>query len=267
MKTVKISFLIIALTQCLFAQQRNYDMEILPQTTHFSGGTEIVFKIEPASGKTSWCSSLGVWYIETNPSTSTQTITGNSWGSTDAYGFNVCHHNAGYHYFWLTKNKMTITHDQHEKSGGKTRTTSTYFYIDFRDCGYGVFQINDITIRYGYVRGTFADAGAWAGSVNDTDATSIARFGSLPKTIEERIFTHYDEASATSDRDATLTNYAYPLRFFNLVSGFPAIMEDLAREITVSDTQKVISNEAAFTEGMLYDLNTWEVKIKARWPW
>ena len=132
MRTVKIYLIIIVLTQCLYSQQRGYDMEILPQTTHFSGGTEIVFKIEPASGKTSWCSSLGVWYIETNPSTSTQTITGNSWGSTDAYGFNVCHHNAGYPYFWLTKNKMTITHDQHEKSGGKTRTTSTYFYIDFR---------------------------------------------------------------------------------------------------------------------------------------
>lgn len=128
-------------------------------------------------------------------------------------------------------------------------------------------KINNVTVRYGYVRGTKAGAGEWTGSVDDTDATSIARFGSFPKTVEGRIFTHFTEASATSDRDATLANYAYPLRFFNLTAGFPAIMEDLGRQITVSDTQKLINSVAAFSEGIIYDLNTWEIKIKARWPW
>jgi hypothetical protein len=124
--------------------------------------------------------------------------------------------------------------------------------------------INDVTVRRGY---SWSD-GSWVGSVNDTDATSIAKFGTFPKTIEGRIFWHIGDAtSATADRDATLTNYAYPLRFFHLITGFPALMEDLGREITVSDTLKGISSESAYVERIVYDLNTWEIEIKARWPW
>lgn len=123
--------------------------------------------------------------------------------------------------------------------------------------------INDLTVRRGY---NF-DTGGWTGSVSDTDATSIAKFGTFPKTIEGRIFTHNTAASAQSDLDATLVNYAFPLRFFDLIAGFPAILEDLGRELTVNDTLKSITNADPIAESMLYNLNTWEVTIKARWGW
>jgi len=123
--------------------------------------------------------------------------------------------------------------------------------------------LNDVTVSYTYT----PSQGDWFGSTNDTDATSIAKFGTFPKTIEGRIFWHKNQTSAIADRDATLTNYAYPLRFLNLTAGFPAIMEDLGREITSSDTLKSISSESAYVEQIVYDLNNWEVAIKARWPW
>jgi hypothetical protein len=123
--------------------------------------------------------------------------------------------------------------------------------------------LNDVTVRRGYNFST----GAWTGLVNNTDATSIAQFGAFPKTIEGRIFYHQTEASATSDMNATLTNYAYPLKFFNLTAGFPAIMEDLGRIIMVSDTLKSISSVSAYVERIVYDLNRWQISIKARWPW
>lgn len=123
--------------------------------------------------------------------------------------------------------------------------------------------LNDVTVRRGY---NFT-LGTWVGSVNDTSAVSIAKFGTFAKTVEGRIIAHMTEASATSDRDDTLTYYAFPLRFFDLIAGYPALMEDLGRAITVSDTVKNISSQIAYTESILYDLNTWEIKIKARWPW
>jgi hypothetical protein len=123
--------------------------------------------------------------------------------------------------------------------------------------------INDITVGYGH---NFT-LGSWVAFVNDTDATSIAKYGLSPKTIEGRIFAHQTVESATSDRDATLVDYAYPLRFLTLTPGFPAIMEDLGRHIAVSDTLKEISNQSAETEQINYDLDTWEITIKARWPW
>jgi hypothetical protein len=123
--------------------------------------------------------------------------------------------------------------------------------------------LNDVTVRHGY---NFS-RGSWTGSVNDTDATSIAKFGTFKKTVEGRIFWHGTSASATSDRDATLTDYAYPLRFFDLTAGVPAIMEDLGKKITVSDTLKDITNATPYVERIIYDLDQWEVKIKARWAW
>jgi hypothetical protein len=123
--------------------------------------------------------------------------------------------------------------------------------------------INDVTVRHGH---NFSQ-GSWVGSVNNTDATSIAKFGTFAKTIEGRIFAHMTAASATSDRDDTLVYYAFPLRFVNLIGGLPAIMEDLGRELTVSDTLKGISSQSMYSEQIIYDLDTWDVEIKARWPW
>jgi len=123
--------------------------------------------------------------------------------------------------------------------------------------------LNNVTVRHGY---NFSQ-GSWVSSVTDTDATSIAKFGTFKKTVEGRIFVHNTSASATSDRDATLNDYAFPLRFFNLIGGIPAIMEDLGRQITVDDTLKDISGATPYVERIIYDLDQWEVMIKARWPW
>ena len=123
--------------------------------------------------------------------------------------------------------------------------------------------LNDVTVR----RGHNFTIGSWVGSVNDTSAASIAKIGTYDKVIEGRVFTHSTEPSAQSDLDATIADYAFPLRFFNLIGGYPAIMEDLGRSITISDALKGISNESAYVEKIIYDLNTWEVEIQARWPW
>jgi hypothetical protein len=124
--------------------------------------------------------------------------------------------------------------------------------------------LNDVTVRSGYNHST----GEWVhADVNDTDATSIAKFGTFPTTIEGRIFWHSTQASATSDRDATLTNYAFPLRFWNITGGYPAIMEDLCRQITISDTLKEASSVQPYVEQIIYNLNTWSITMKARWAW
>lgn len=124
--------------------------------------------------------------------------------------------------------------------------------------------LNDVTVMRGYAW----DTGNWLGSESGTDATSITTFGTFPKTIEGRTFWHLGQSSsAEADKDATLTNYAYPLRFPKLTAGFPAIMEDLGREITISDTLKEWSGISAYVEQIIYDLNTWEIELKARWPW
>ena len=105
------------------------------------------------------------------------------------------------------------------------------------------------------------------GSVRKTDSASINQYGTYAKTVEGRIFAHMTQASAEADRDATITEYAYPLRLWELTGGFPAITEDLGRAITISDTLKNISSITAYTEQIIYDLDKWEVQIKARWPW
>lgn len=126
--------------------------------------------------------------------------------------------------------------------------------------------INDVTVRYSHNFTT----GDWndGGGVNDTDVTSQAMtWGVQQRTIEGRVFAHVGATSATADRDATLVNYAFPLRFLPITAGFPAIMEDLGKTITVDDTLKSISGEQPIVEAIDYDLNNWEVKLKARLPW
>lgn len=124
--------------------------------------------------------------------------------------------------------------------------------------------LNSVEARNAYS----PDTGTWNRVTSTvTSAASIARFGTFPKTIEDRIMRHETTASAESDRDATLTDYAFPLKFVMLKAGPPAIMEDLGRQLDVSDTHRGWSNVAPFTEEITYDLDKWEVDIKARWPW
>lgn len=100
-----------------------------------------------------------------------------------------------------------------------------------------------------------------------TDATSIARFGTFPKVIEDRVVWHETNASADEDRSETITDYAFPLRFFDVMAGPPAIMEDLCNQIDVSDDLLQIINAAPRIEEITYDLDSWIVSMKARWPW
>lgn len=100
-----------------------------------------------------------------------------------------------------------------------------------------------------------------------TDATSIARFGTFPKVIEDRVVWHETNASADEDRNETITDYAFPLRFFDIMAGPPAIMEDLCNVITVNDTLLQVTNAAPRIEEITYDLDSWIVTMKARWTW
>lgn len=124
--------------------------------------------------------------------------------------------------------------------------------------------INSVEARNGYND----TLGTWARvTTTSVEQDSIDRFGTMPKTIEDRIMWHETTASGESDRDDTLTDYAFPLKFVMLKAGPPAIMEDLGRQLDVSDTLRGWSNIAPFTEEITYDLDKWEVDIKARWPW
>lgn len=123
--------------------------------------------------------------------------------------------------------------------------------------------INDVSVgrAYSYTQGD------WMAYYGDTDATSIAKFGTFPLVVEDRILYHGPQASAESDRDATLSQYAYPLRFLTFKAGPPAIMEDVCNQITVSDSLKEITNAGAVIEEINYDLSNWVVDIRARWDW
>ena len=100
-----------------------------------------------------------------------------------------------------------------------------------------------------------------------TDATSIAQFGTFPKVIEDRVVWHETNASADEDRNETITDYAFPLRFFDIMAGPPAIMEDLGNQIVVNDALLQITDATPRIEEITYDLDSWIVTMKARWPW
>ena len=99
------------------------------------------------------------------------------------------------------------------------------------------------------------------------NTTSSDRYGVFPKTVEDRILNHTTTASAEADRDATLADYAFPLRFVMLKAGPPAILEDLGRQLTIDDTLRGWSGINPLLEEITYDLDKWEVTMKARWPW
>jgi hypothetical protein len=124
--------------------------------------------------------------------------------------------------------------------------------------------LNKVEVRNGY---NFTQ-GVWARVTGQSEnTTSSDRFGTFPKTIEDRILNHATTASAEADRDATLTDYAFPLKFVMLKAGPPAIMEDLGNQLTVSDTFRGWSGINPLLEEITYDLDKWEVTMKARWPW
>jgi hypothetical protein len=124
--------------------------------------------------------------------------------------------------------------------------------------------INIVEVRNGYNFGQ----GVWNRVTSQSEnTTSSDKFGDFPKTIEDRILNHQTTASAESDRGATLTDYAFPLKFVMLKAGPPAIMEDLGNQLTVSDTLRGWSNINPLLEEITYDLDKWEVTMKARWPW
>lgn len=117
-------------------------------------------------------------------------------------------------------------------------------------------------------RGFNFTTGKWAATrAFSSDATSIARFGTFPKTIEDRVVWHESNASADEDRDETLTDYAFPLRFFDIMAGPPAIMEDLCNVLTVNDSLLQVTNAAPRIEEITYDLDSWIMTMKARWMW
>lgn len=124
--------------------------------------------------------------------------------------------------------------------------------------------LNSVIVRRGYNR----TQGIWITSTAVAeDATSIAQFGTFSTVVEDRVMAHRTDVSAEADRDATITNYAFPLRFIDIMAGPPAIMEDLCNVPTVNDTLLQITNAAPRIEEITYDLDSWIVTMKARWPW
>ncbi len=123
--------------------------------------------------------------------------------------------------------------------------------------------INDIDIRWSYT----PDTTGWTGYINDEDTDSKTAFGTFEHTEESRIVWHRTQASAESDAAATMTDYAFPLRFLDIKTGPYGIIEDIGNQITINDTLKSISNATPVIEEIAYDLNTWETTLKARWPW
>ena len=97
--------------------------------------------------------------------------------------------------------------------------------------------------------------------------TSIAQYGTFTRTEESRVVWHRSQESAEADAAMTMTNYAFPLRFFDLRAGASGIVEDVGNQITVNDTLKSISGSQPIIEEIAYDLDTWTVQMKARWPW
>ena len=158
MKFCVIVFVVILLSTSLLAQPEvPYYQEIFTQTINASYEYHR-FKIEPASGKTSWCwdSEAEEWEIDTGASSSTQEIVGNNC-TDDEMGFYTCYDTGDNLKFWMTLNKVTVycRVDEWEEV--------LYFYIDYRDCRYGPppgGSGNDISLLVNHSDGkVYYDAG------------------------------------------------------------------------------------------------------------
>ena len=146
----KVFLFILIMYNLIFPQNllTGYLMEILPQTQNFDS-EYITFTIEPQN-TIAYCKSGSQWSSD-SPHDTSLTINANYLYPPNfqlGYGFDVCYSNDGYPKFWLTVNKITISYEDN----------SFYFYIDYRDCGYGTLG-QDITIRYVYNDGYYISPG------------------------------------------------------------------------------------------------------------
>jgi hypothetical protein len=134
----KLVIFVIIIYRSIISQETTvipYLMEILPQTQNF-GSVYITYTIEPQN-TVAYCKNISQWYSD-SPSSNSLVIFGNYIQppqNQKGFGFDVCYSYDQYPKFWLTVNRITISYEDN----------SFYFYIDYRDCGYG--NENDITIR------------------------------------------------------------------------------------------------------------------------
>ena len=148
----KVFLFILIMYNLIFPQNllTGYLMEILPQTQNFDS-EYITFTIEPQN-TIAYCKSGSQWSSD-SPHDTSLTINANYLYPPNfqlGYGFDVCYSNDGYPKFWLTVNKITISYEDN----------SFYFYIDYRDCGYGAGAgSNDITVRTDRDWGFFISSG------------------------------------------------------------------------------------------------------------
>jgi hypothetical protein len=131
-KTIISIMILVFICSSLVQAQRGIDGEILCETTNASGAT-YKFEIKPVSGKTSWCQDDGDWYIVTSTSTQSLEITGDECYD-NSYVFDVCYAEPLNPDFWLTLNEFTI----YKKIYGYYWDEKISFYIDYRDCNYGL---------------------------------------------------------------------------------------------------------------------------------
>ncbi len=129
----RITCIILVACVCsvLADETRGIFGEIIVETKNIVSGT-YKFEVKPISGKTSWCKS-GDWFIVTNATTTSKEVTSNICFS-NFYVFYVCWLTSSNPRFWLTKNKLTI----YKHISGDTWDEKISFYIDYRDCNYGL---------------------------------------------------------------------------------------------------------------------------------
>lgn len=125
-------------------------------------------------------------------------------------------------------------------------------------------MINKILIRSGYV---------WSDDFWNEDTgyvwtqASINQYGEYTYDEESRVVWHHGPTSAGDDVTQSLTDFAYPIRTFDITTHIGGMTEEIANQITVSDTVKSISNETAIVEEMIIDLDARNVKLKGWWTW
>ena len=136
MKVLLKSIFIFIILSSTYAQTLlEQGLEIATRTEGFNGTAKIKFTMSPL--KQAFCINYDTYYID-DTSTANEEVEGNN--SSSDYGFNVCYNSQGWEFFWLTYYQMTIYVDDEQ---------AAYFYLDFRDCHYGMSgcSSNDISFK------------------------------------------------------------------------------------------------------------------------
>ena len=124
--------------------------------------------------------------------------------------------------------------------------------------------INTMRVRYRYnhINSTWLDS-----TLEANDATSVTQYGKRNYVEEDRTVWHHSFTSGFDDRTQTLSDIAFPKRMVSLTTNLSGVTEDVATQITVTDTIKGITAQTMTIEEIIYDLEARKVRMKAWWQW